>query len=57
MTHRVANDADREAITIQLMRYRGANGQGWADLIDLLTMYPGARRNVVRMLGEFEAAG
>jgi hypothetical protein len=57
VTHRVANDADREAITMQLMRYRGANGQGWADLIDLLTMYPDARRNVVRMLGEFEAAG
>jgi hypothetical protein len=53
----VANDADREAIAMQLMRYRGATGQGWIDLIDLLTMYPDARRNVVRMLGEFESAG
>ena len=37
------------------VRYRDGNGQGWADLIDLLTMYPDARRRVVRMLGELEA--
>jgi hypothetical protein len=53
----VANDTDRDAIAMQLMRYRDQSGQGWADIVDLLTMYPDARRNVVRMLGELEAAG
>jgi hypothetical protein len=31
------------------VRYRDENGQGWADIIDLLTMYPDAaegRQNV-----------
>jgi hypothetical protein len=37
------------------MRYRDENGQGWADLIDFLTMYPDARRRVVRTLGELTA--
>jgi hypothetical protein len=32
------------------------NGQRWADLIDFLTMYPEARRRVVRMLSEIEAS-
>jgi hypothetical protein len=27
----------------------------WADMIDLLTMYPDERRRVVRLLGELEA--
>ena len=36
------------------MRYRDQNGQSWADIIDLLTMYPEARWTVVRMLGEIE---
>jgi hypothetical protein len=34
------------------MRYRDQNGQGWADIIDFLTMHPDARRPVVRMLGD-----
>jgi hypothetical protein len=34
------------------MRYRDENGQGWPDIIDLLSMYPDARRRVVRLLGE-----
>jgi len=38
-----------------LMRYRDQNGQDWADVIDLLTMYPDARRQVVLLLGELEA--
>jgi hypothetical protein len=49
--------ADRDAISSRLMRYRHQNGQRWADLIDLLTMWPDARRQVVRLLGEIEAAG
>jgi hypothetical protein len=34
------------------MRYRDKNGQDWADIIDLLTMYPEARRSAVQILGE-----
>jgi hypothetical protein len=33
------------------------NGQRWADFIDGLTMYPDARRRVVRLLGEINALG
>jgi hypothetical protein len=38
------------------MRYRDENGQGWADIIDFLTMHPEARRRVVRLLAEIDAA-
>jgi hypothetical protein len=37
------------------MRYRDQNGQDWADIVDFLTMYPNARRQVVRVLGEIQA--
>jgi hypothetical protein len=43
----IRDHADRDTIASQLMRYRDQNGQGWADIIDLLTMYPDARRSVV----------
>ena len=36
----IRDDADRDAIASTLMRYRDENGQGWADIIDLLMMYP-----------------
>ena len=53
---RIARDGmyedTRNAISSQLMRYQDENGQGWADIIDLLSMYPDARRRVVRALGE-----
>ena len=51
----IRDDADRDAIASMLMRYRDQNGQEWADTIDLLTMYPDARRRVARLLGESEA--
>jgi hypothetical protein len=51
----IRDHADRDAIAVQLMRYRDENGQGWADVIDFLTMYPDARRQVVRWLGEIDA--
>jgi hypothetical protein len=35
---------------------RDGHGDDWADIIDMLTMHPEARRKVVRMLGEIEAA-
>jgi hypothetical protein len=38
-----------------LMRYSDQNGRDWADLIDFLTMWPDARRQVVRLLGEIDA--
>jgi hypothetical protein len=42
-------------VAAELLRCRHANGDGWADVIDTLTMYPDARRKVVRMLAEMEA--
>jgi len=38
------------------MPYRDQNGQDSADIIDFLTMYPDARREMVRLLGEIEAS-
>jgi hypothetical protein len=52
----IRDQAHRDAIASRLMRYRDQNGQDWADIIDLLTMYPDARRMVARILGEVEAA-
>jgi hypothetical protein len=51
----IRDDADRDGIASQLMHHRDQTGQDWADIIDLLTMYPDARRRVVRLLGEIEA--
>jgi hypothetical protein len=48
--------ADRDEISSRLMRYRDQNGQGWADIIDFLTMYPDARRQAVRLLGEIQSS-
>ena len=48
---------DRDEIAQALLRYGDANGDGWADVIDTLTMYPDARRQVVRLLAEIDAAG
>jgi hypothetical protein len=53
----IRDQADRDAIASHLMRYRDENGQDWEDIIDFLTMYPDARREVVRMLGEITANG
>ncbi len=48
----ILDQPDRDAIASELLRY----GAGWADVIDTLTMYPEARRRVVRMLAEIDAA-
>jgi hypothetical protein len=53
----IHDQADRDAISSWLMRYRDQNGQDWADIIDMLTMHPEARRRVARVLGEIEATG
>jgi hypothetical protein len=52
----IRDQADRDAISSRLMRYRDENGQDWADIIDFLTMYPDARRRVARILGEIDAS-
>jgi hypothetical protein len=51
----IRDHADRDAISSRLMRYRDQNGQDWADIIDLLTMHPEARRKVARVLAEIDA--
>jgi hypothetical protein len=51
----VHDQPDRDAIASQLMRYRDERGDEWADIIDILTMDPGARRQVVRLLAEIDA--
>jgi hypothetical protein len=52
----ILDQPDRDAIASELLRYGNANGDGWASVIDTLTMYPDARRRVVRMLAEIDAA-
>ena len=51
----IHDQADRDAIASQLLRYRDGHGDDWADIIDMLTMHPEARRKVVRLLAEIEA--
>ncbi|HEX2422895.1 MAG TPA: hypothetical protein VHN56_07100 [Actinomycetota bacterium] len=50
----IHDQADRDAIAAQLLRYRDGHGDDWADIIDMLTMHPETRRNVVRPLGEID---
>jgi hypothetical protein len=52
----IRDQADRDAISSLLMRYRDQTGNDWAVIIDMLTMHPEERRKVVRVLGEIEAA-
>jgi hypothetical protein len=42
----IHDQADRDAIAAQLLRYRDERGDGWADIIDMLTTYPEGRRRV-----------
>ena len=51
----ISDQADRDAISSQLLRYRDERGDDWADIIDVLTMHPEARRKVARLLGEIDA--
>jgi hypothetical protein len=51
----IRDQADRDAVASQLLRYRDGHGNDWADISDMLTMHPDARRQVVRLLGEAEA--
>jgi hypothetical protein len=51
----ILDQPDRDAVSSELLRYGDANGDGWADVIDTLTMYPDVRRKVVRMLAEIDS--
>jgi hypothetical protein len=35
----IHDQADRDAVSSQLLRYRDGHGDDWADIIDFLTMY------------------
>jgi hypothetical protein len=47
----IHDQADRDADSSQLLRYRDGLGDDWADIIDMLTMHPEARRKVARLFG------
>jgi hypothetical protein len=53
----IHDQADRDAVASQLLRYRDGHGDDWADIIDMLTMHPEARRRVARILSEIDASG
>jgi hypothetical protein len=57
MTHEVVLSIARGGVEIEnhLMRYRDGRGDDWADIIDMLTMHPEARREVARLLAEIDA--
>jgi hypothetical protein len=50
----IHDQADRDAVSSPLLRYLDGNGDDWADIIDILTLHPEARRRVTRILGEIE---
>ena len=47
----IRDQADRDAISSNPMRYRDETGDDWADIIDFLTMHPAARKQVLRPTG------
>lgn len=51
----IHGQADRDAVSSQLLRYRDRHGDDWADVIDMLKMHPEERRRVVRLKGELDA--
>jgi hypothetical protein len=52
----IRDQADRDAISADLLRYRDERRDDWGDIIDMLTMHPDEGRRVARLLGEIEAA-
>jgi hypothetical protein len=50
----IHEQADRDVISSELLRYHDERGDDWADIIDMLTLDPEARRKIVRILGELE---
>ena len=52
----IHDQADRDAIASQLLRYRDGRGDDWADIIDMLTLDPAVRRKAARLLAHIDAA-
>ncbi len=52
----IRDQANRDAIAMQLLGTRNHPARAWADIVDLLTLHPDSRRWVVRLLGEIDAA-
>jgi hypothetical protein len=48
----IHDQADRDAVAAQLLRYRDGRGDDWADIIDMLTLYPETRRRWRGCLGK-----
>jgi hypothetical protein len=42
----IHDQADRDAVASQLLRYRDGHDDDWADIIDMLAMHPETRRRV-----------
>ena len=51
----IRDQLDRDAIAAELLRFGDANGDGWADVIDTLSMYPDVRRQAVQLLAEIDS--
>ena len=51
----IRDQADRDVIATELLRYQDSAGDELAEIIDTLTMHPDERRKVVRLLAEIEA--
>jgi len=52
----IRDQADRDAIASQLLRFRDERGTAWVNLVDRLSLDPELRRRYVRLLGELEAS-
>ena len=50
----IREQADRDAIASQLLRFRDERGTAWANLVDQLSFDPDLRGRYVRLLGEVE---
>ena len=53
----IHDQADRDAIASKLVRYRDERGDDWADIVDMLTLHPDARRRIARLLAEIRRHG
>jgi hypothetical protein len=53
----VADQGTRDDLARSLLRRGDPWATDLADLLDLMTLYPDARRSVVRILGELSATG
>ena len=47
----IRDQADRDGIASQLLRFKDERGTAWANLVDRLTLDPELRRQYARLLG------